>query len=75
MKTRSIKLNEIKERWYVIDAYGIRLGKLAERAASLLMGKNNVEQVDYLTPKTNVVIINSKKVDIHPRKVIGKVYD
>lgn len=74
MKTRSIKINELTEKWYLIDAKGVRLGKLASKAARLLIGKDDVNKVDYLTPKNKVVIINSKLIDIHPRKVVNKMY-
>lgn len=74
MKTRSIKLNEINEAWYIIDAKGVRLGKLASKAAKLLIGKDDVIKADYLTPKNKVIIINSKFIDIHPRKIVNKIY-
>lgn len=74
MKTRSIKQNEINEAWYILDAKGVRLGKLATKAAKLLIAKEDVISVDYLTPKNKVIVINSKFVDIHPRKVVNKMY-
>ncbi|MCA9385787.1 50S ribosomal protein L13 [Candidatus Dojkabacteria bacterium] len=74
MNTRSVKASEIQEKWYVVDAAGVRLGKLATHIASILAGKHNVESVPYLTPKNKVIVVNTKKVDIHPRKKIGKIY-
>jgi large subunit ribosomal protein L13 len=74
MNTRSIKKDEITEKWYVIDAKGLRLGKIAAKVATLLMGKNEVKTVSYLTPQNKIIILNSKLVDIHPRKVVNKMY-
>ncbi len=74
MKTRSIKKSELKEKWYLLDAKGKRLGKLATEIASLLIGKDDVKTVSYLTPQNKVVVVNSKDVDIHPRKILSKMY-
>ncbi|MBD3363197.1 50S ribosomal protein L13 [Candidatus Dojkabacteria bacterium] len=74
MKTRAIKASEIKEEWYLLDASAKRLGRLASKAASLLLGKENPINDSSLTPKVKVIIINSTKVDIHPRKKIRKKY-
>lgn len=74
MKTRSIKKSELNAKWFLLDASNIRLGKLATKVASLLIGKEDVNNVEYHEPQNHVVIINSQNVDIHPRKVIGKKY-
>ena len=74
MKTRTIKPNEIEEKWFVVDAEGKRLGKVATTVASLLIDKENPAKVAYHESKVHVVVLNSKTVDIHPRKVIGKKY-
>lgn len=74
MKTRTIKEGEVEEKWYLIDAGGKRLGKVATRVASYLIGKHDVKAVPYLTPKNKVIVINAKNIDMHPRKVENKVY-
>ncbi len=74
MKTRSIKIKEVTEKWYIVDAKGVRLGKLASFVAGLLIGKDLVIQVGYLVPQNKVIVTNSKLVDIHPRKALRKVY-
>lgn len=74
MKTRSIKKEEQKEKWYVIDAKGKRVGKLAAKVAALLIGKNDVDNVSYLLTNNKVIIVNSGSVDIHPRKKFSKMY-
>lgn len=63
MKTRSIKKDEIQEKWYLIDLKNVRLGKAAQAIAKLLIGKADVNRVDYLAPKNKVVVINSDEVD------------
>ncbi len=74
MKTYSIKVSEIKRDWHVIDATDQVLGRLATRAARLLMGKHkpvfsrNLDVGDY------VVIINADKVRVTGNKAKQKVY-
>ncbi len=74
MKTYSIKVSEIKRDWHVIDATDQVLGRLATRAARLLMGKHkpifsrNLDVGDY------VVIINAEKVRVTGDKAKQKVY-
>lgn len=72
--TRTIKKADQTESWYLIDATGVRLGRLAVAVAQLLNGKHLTDTRAYLVPKVKVVIINAEKVDVHPTKVTGKVY-
>jgi large subunit ribosomal protein L13 len=66
---------ESKEmKWYLIDAADKRLGKLATRIASLFLGKENPRAVDYMVNKIGIVVVNSDKVDYHPRKATAKMY-
>ncbi|MCA9383673.1 uL13 family ribosomal protein, partial [Candidatus Dojkabacteria bacterium] len=73
-KTRSIKKSEINPEWHILDATGVRLGKLATKAASLLIGKHKTNKADNMPSGDKVVIINSKLVDVHKRKLTGKKY-
>ncbi len=63
MKTRSIKKDEIQEKWYLVDVANVRLGRAAQAISKLLLGKSDVGRADYLAPKNKVVVINSDKVD------------
>ena len=74
MKTKTLKKNEIIKAWYLIDATGVRLGKLATKIASLLIGKHKKLNASYLDGGDNVVVINSLNLDIHPSKVDAKKY-
>ncbi|MBN1915975.1 50S ribosomal protein L13 [Candidatus Dojkabacteria bacterium] len=74
MKTRSIKEKETEIKWYMIDATGVRLGKVATKVAGLLMGKADVNRVEYLEPKNKVVVVNCEKVEAFPKKLKTKIY-
>ena len=62
MKTYMAHANDVDRKWYVVDAEGLVLGRLASKVAAILRGKNKPE----FTPNENcgdhVVIINSDKV-------------
>jgi large subunit ribosomal protein L13 len=75
MNTRSIKKSELEAKWYLLDASGVRLGKLATKVAALLIGKDDVNTTDYHEPQNHVVVVNIKSVDVHPKKLIGKKYN
>ncbi len=73
-KTRTTSQNEIKEEWYVIDAAGQRIGRVASVSAELLLAKNNPLMRDYIHPKVKVIIINAEKLDIPKKKLFQKEY-
>ena len=72
--TRGIKLKEIQKNWIVIDADNVRLGKLATKVASLLMGKQKVTRTSYLDGGDNVIVINATKISINQTSIDKKVY-
>lgn len=72
--TRSIKKADLTRNWYIIDAKGVRLGKLASEAAKLLIGKHKVTRTDNMVSGDSVIIINAANVDVHPRKYLQKKY-
>lgn len=74
MKTRSIKQKETTKKWYLIDAKDIRLGKLATKVASILIGKHRVNRVDYLDNGDIVIVINAEKVSVFRKKLEKKMY-
>lgn len=65
---------ELTAKWYLVDAKDQRLGKVATRVAQLLMGKHDPSYVPHLDNGGRVVVINVSALDIHPRKVEGKLY-
>lgn len=72
--TRAIKKHELTRNWFIIDASGVRLGKIATKAAALLIGKHKVSKTTNLNNGDAVIIINSKKIDVHPSKIDRKMY-
>ena len=74
MKTYSVKAADIKREWHVIDASEQVLGKLATRAAALLIGKHKPVFSRHLDVGDYVVVINAEKVRVTGNKVQQKVY-
>lgn len=68
MLTRSIKKHEFKKKVYVVDATGVRMGKLVTKVASILLGKMNVKSARYLPFSDKVIIENIRSVDLAPSK-------
>ncbi len=73
-KTKSIKQKEVKRDWYLIDATGVRLGDLASFVAPYLMGKNKPYYTPHVDCGDHIVIVNSKNIDVHQRKLDQKMY-
>jgi large subunit ribosomal protein L13 len=65
---------EAQRSWYVIDADGKTVGRLATRAAHLLMGKNKPAYTPYLDVGDHVVVINAEKAVFTGNKLRDKVY-
>lgn len=74
MATQFPSKNEIKRNWHVIDAGGMVLGKLASKAAMLLMGKHKGIYTPFLDTGDHVVVINADKVRLTGRKEENKLY-
>ncbi len=73
-KTKTIDQSQIEEKWYQVDATGMRPGLLATRVAEMLLDKGNPKMRDYLTPQVHVIVINSGKLDISEKKGFNKLY-
>jgi large subunit ribosomal protein L13 len=65
---------EIARKWFVIDAEGQTLGRLASRAARILSGKDSVQYTPFLDTGDHVIVINAAKVKITGLKADSKVY-
>lgn len=65
---------DIARNWYVIDADGETLGRLATKAASVLSGKLNPQYVPYIDMGDHVIVINAEKVRLTGLKDQKKVY-
>jgi large subunit ribosomal protein L13 len=74
MKTYSAKPLEIERKWYLIDAEGEILGRLATRIANILRGKNKPEYTPNVDTGDFVVVINAEKVVLTGKKETDKIY-
>ncbi len=74
MKTRSIKASEIQRDWFLIDAEGQVLGRLASKIATILRGKNKPEFTPHLDVGDHVIVINAEKVILTGKKELQKDY-
>jgi large subunit ribosomal protein L13 len=74
MSTYFPKAGEIVRKWYVVDASGQTLGRLATRVASTLMGKNKPQFTTFLDTGDHVIVINAEKVKVTGMKAEQKVY-
>ena len=74
MSTYFPKAGEIARKWYVVDASGQTLGRLASRVARILMGKENPKYTPFLDTGDHVVVINAAQVKVSGMKTEQKVY-
>ncbi len=74
MKTFSAKPAEVKRDWYVVDAQGKALGRLASEVARRLRGKHKPEYTPHVDTGDYIVIINADKVGITGNKFKDKTY-
>ena len=74
MKTFSIKKEEIKKKWILIDANNAVLGRLAVLSANILRGKNKPEYTPNQDCGDNLIIINADKVHLTGNKEVNKIY-
>ena len=74
MKTIFVKPQSIEKKWYLIDAEGKNLGRVAVAAARILRGKNKVEYVPHQDMGDYVIIINAAKASVTGNKMEDKIY-
>lgn len=74
MRTYIPKANEIERKWYVVDANGLVLGRLATKIATVLRGKNKPQFTPHLDVGDFVVVINAEKVRLTGKKADIKTY-
>jgi large subunit ribosomal protein L13 len=73
-RTYSPKAADIERRWYVVDADGETLGRLASRVARLLSGKHKELYAPHLDTGDHVVVVNAARVAVSGDKLHTKVY-
>jgi len=73
-KTLFVNKNTISRNWYLVDAEGEILGRLASNVAKILRGKNKPDFTPHVNSGDKVVIINAEKIRLTGNKLSDKVY-
>ncbi len=74
MATQSAKASEIERKWYVVDAAGQPLGRLASKVAHVLRGKHRAEYTPHVDTGDFVIVINAAQVRLSGNKLSNKYY-
>ena len=74
MKTYLPKVSEIQKNWYVVDAEGKTLGRMASKIAAILRGKHKPTFTPHMDVGDHVIVINAEKVELTGRKADQKKY-
>jgi large subunit ribosomal protein L13 len=74
MKSYMARALEVERKWYVVDAEGQTLGRLATEVAGILRGKNKPQYTPHVDTGDFVVVVNAEKVVVTGRKAEQKVY-
>ncbi len=74
MTTFSAKAGQVQQSWYVVDAQGKVLGRLASQIASRLRGKHKPEYTPHVDTGDFVVVVNASKLRVTGRKAERKMY-
>ena len=74
MKTYMATPDSINRKWYVVDADGLTLGRLASEVAKVLRGKNKPEFTPHVDTGDYVIVINAEKIKVTGKKLDQKVY-
>jgi large subunit ribosomal protein L13 len=73
-KTWTARKEELKGDWYVVDATGISLGRLASNVAKILKGKHKPTYTPHLNTGDHVIVVNASRVLVTGTKADDKVY-
>ena len=74
MKTYAVKASEIKRDWYVVDAQGKTLGRLASEVAKILRGKHKPIFSPHLDTGDHVIVVNAEQIVVSGHKMSDKLY-
>ena len=74
MKTFMANAQTVERKWYVVDADGMTLGRLASQVAAILRGKNKPPYTPHCDTGDHVIVINAAKVVLTGKKLDQKVY-
>ena len=74
MKTYSAKPSEVDKKWFLVDAEGVVLGRLASVLAMRLRGKHKPMYTPHIDCGDNIIVVNAKKVHMTGRKLSDRRY-
>jgi len=74
MKTLSSKAGELEKKWFVVDADGQILGRMASRIALVLRGKHTAKFTPHVDTGDFVVVVNAEKIRLTGNKLAQKIY-
>ena len=74
MKTYMANPDKLEKKWYVVDASGQTLGRLASEVAKILRGKNKPEFTPFVDTGDYVIIVNAEKIAVTGKKLSQKIY-
>ena len=74
MQTYMANPDKIERKWYVVDADGFTLGRLASGVASVLRGKNKPQFTPHVDTGDYVIIVNADKIKVTGKKLEQKIY-
>jgi large subunit ribosomal protein L13 len=74
MKTHVAKAGQVGERWYIVDAEGQTLGRLATRVASVIRGKHRPDFTPHVDMGDHVIVVNAAKIHVTGTKATAKTY-
>src|ERR1700712_369955 len=74
MRTYSAKPADVEKKWFLIDAEGLVLGRMAAIVADLLRGKHKTMYTPHIDTGDNVIIINAEKVKLTGKKAEQRVF-
>ncbi|HWR96961.1 MAG TPA: 50S ribosomal protein L13 [Candidatus Methanoperedens sp.] len=73
-KSKMAKKETLERKWFVVDADGKVLGRLATRVARLIMGKGKPDWSPHVDCGDHVVVVNASKIKVTGRKLTDKIY-
>jgi large subunit ribosomal protein L13 len=74
MKTYSAKPSEIQKKWFLVDADGLVLGRMAAEIAKILRGKHKTTFTPHMDCGDNVIVVNAEKVRVTGNKLADKIF-
>lgn len=72
--TKSISVKDIKRQWFLVDASGATLGRMASKIAKIIRGKHKASFTPHMNCGDNVVVINADKISLSGNKLDQKEY-